>query len=80
VKIENFAFSPAEIVIKPGDTVTFENEDAVKHSATADDESFDTKLIAQHEKVTITFDQEGQFTYYCMPHPAMTGTITVKAE
>ncbi|MFB9328739.1 plastocyanin/azurin family copper-binding protein [Paenibacillus aurantiacus] len=79
VEIVEFAFSPAVLDVKKGDTVTFINRDAVKHSATADDESFDTKLLGQDEELTVTFDKEGEFSYYCLPHPAMTGTITVKS-
>src|SRR5581483_10970322 len=42
VTIQNFAFSPATITIKAGDSVTWTNQDTVGHSATADDTSFDT--------------------------------------
>lgn len=79
VEIVEFAFSPAVLEVQKGDTVTFINRDAIKHSATADDESFDTKPLGKDEQMTVTFDEEGDFSYYCLPHPAMTGTIAVKS-
>jgi len=41
VTIQNFAFSPATLTVKVGDTVTWTNQDSAGHSATADDNSFD---------------------------------------
>jgi plastocyanin len=78
VEITNFAFAPAKLTIKPGDTITFINKDPVKHTATAGNKSFDTGLIGQDEEVQIAFDKAGEFSYYCAPHPAMRGSIIVK--
>jgi plastocyanin len=78
VEIIEFAFSPSKLEVKAGDTVTFINKDAVKHTATADDESFDTKLLAQNEKKQITFTKAGEYSYFCLPHPGMKGMIVVK--
>lgn len=77
VEITNFAFSPAKLEIKPGDRVKFINRDEIKHSATADDSSFDTGLLAENEAKTVTFDKAGEFAYHCMPHPGMQATISV---
>jgi plastocyanin len=78
VEIANFAFAPAKLTIKTGDTVTFINKDPVKHTATADDSSFDTGLIGQDKEVQIAFDKAGEFSYFCAPHPAMKGSVIVK--
>lgn len=80
VEIVDFAFSPAKLEIKAGDIVKFINRDKVKHSATSDDNIFDTTLLGQDEEKPVTFDQAGTFTYYCSPHPAMQGTIVVSAK
>ena len=80
MEIVDFAFSPAKLEIKAGDIVKFINRDEVKHSATSDDNIFDTKLLGQDEEKPVTFDQAGTFTYYCSPHPAMQGTIVVSAK
>ena len=71
---------PISLEIKAGDIVKFINRDKVKHSATSDDNIFDTKLLGQDEEKPVTFDQAGTFTYYCSPHPAMQGTIIVSAK
>ncbi|ANS75618.1 hypothetical protein AWM70_14280 [Paenibacillus yonginensis] len=79
VDISNFSFSMGTLEIHPGDTVTFTNHDDVAHSATADDNSFDTGLHGKDESKTITFDKEGEISYHCSAHPGMQATIIVKA-
>ncbi|WP_341280244.1 plastocyanin/azurin family copper-binding protein [Paenibacillus sp. FSL H8-0537] len=79
VEIVDFAFSIAELDIKVGDKVAFINRDKMKHTATANDKSFDTGLLGEGEKKIITFDKEGDFSYFCTPHPGMTGLIKVTA-
>ena len=80
VEIVNFAFSPSTLEIKQGDSVKFINRDEVKHTATGDDDSFDTGLLGQDEEHVIIFSETGEFHYYCTPHPGMQGTITVSAN
>ena len=77
VTIQNMAFSPATLSIKVGDKVTWTNQDSVGHSATADDSSFDTGVIAQGQSVNATFSKAGTYTYHCSVHPNMKGTIIV---
>lgn len=78
MEIKDFAFTPAELTIPKGSTVTFINRDKVKHSAVGDNGEFDTGLIAQDDSVSIRFKDEGTFSYYCGPHPDMTAKIIVK--
>lgn len=78
VVIQNFAYSPSTITIKVGEAVTWTNKDAAGHSATADDKSFDTGVLAQGESETVTFSKAGTFTYFCTPHPNIKGTIVVE--
>lgn len=80
VEISNFAFSPDKLEINEGDTVTFINKDEVGHTATADNEDFDTGILAQNDSKKITFSKAGEFSYYCAPHPGMKGTIVVKEK
>ena len=79
VTIRDFAFSPKSVTIDVGDTVTWTNKDTVKHSATAEDGSFDTGLLGKGRSGSNTFDEAGTFQYICKPHPFMKGTITVRA-
>lgn len=80
VEISNFAFSPDKLDINEGDTVIFINKDEVGHTATADNEDFDTGILAQNDSKKITFSTAGEFSYYCAPHPGMKGTIVVKEK
>ncbi|WP_199624760.1 cupredoxin domain-containing protein [Paenibacillus alkalitolerans] len=77
VEIVDFAFSPEKLEIKAGDTVTFVNRDKVGHTATADDKSFDTGQLGRDEEKQITFNEAGEFSYFCSPHPGMKATIVV---
>lgn len=78
VTIQNMAFSPASITVKVGDKVTWTNQDSVGHSATADDNSFDTDVLAQGQSGSTTFSKAGTYTYHCKVHPSMTATIVVQ--
>lgn len=78
VTIQNMAFSPATLTVKVGDKVTWTNQDSVGHSATADDNSFDTGVIAQGQSGSTTFSKAGTYTYHCKVHPSMTATIIVQ--
>lgn len=77
VTIEGFAFSPAELTVAVGDTITFTNNDGAPHTATALEGSFDTGRLNRGESGEITLTAAGSFDYKCSFHPAMTGTITV---
>lgn len=80
VIIQNMAFSPASLTVNVGDTVTWINMDSVGHSATADDNSFDTDILSQNQSKDITFSKAGTFSYHCKVHPNMHGTIVVKSS
>jgi plastocyanin len=77
VSIKNFAFSPASVSAKPGDTVTWTNNDSVAHTVTATDGSFDTGAIDPGKSASITFSAAGTFAYRCSIHPSMTGSVKV---
>jgi plastocyanin len=79
VTIAGFAFSPATVTVSVGDTVTWTNNDAATHSATANGGSFDTGNIGNGASDSVTFDTAGTFAYHCSIHAAMTGTVVVQA-
>jgi len=79
VSIEGFAFSPSTVTVKVGDSVTWTNHDATAHTATADDDSFDTEQLGNGESSTLTFSTAGSFAYHCAIHPQMNGTLVVEA-
>jgi plastocyanin len=79
VSIKNFAFSPANITVAPGTTVTWVNNDQTAHTATATDPAgtFDSGAVQPGQSYSFTFDKPGTYTYHCEIHPDMTGTVTV---
>ncbi len=77
VTIKGFAFEPANLSIKAGDSVIFTNEDSAPHTATADNGSFDTGRLDRGQASTVSFSGSGSFSYFCAFHPNMKGSITV---
>lgn len=78
VTIKNFAFEPASLTVRPGQTVTVVNQDSTTHTVTASDKSFDTGNIAPGASATFTAPQQtGGHPYICTIHPFMHGTLTV---
>jgi plastocyanin len=73
---KGFAFDPATLDVKVGDTVTFKNEDSAPHNVKIDGK----ELGAQDPgaSVTWTADKAGSFPYTCVIHPSMNGEIVVK--
>ncbi len=78
VTIASFAFSPDTMVVAKGATVTWQNNDAVTHTATGDNGEFDTGHIASGASGTATFNTTGTITYHCAIHPSMHGVIKVQ--
>ena len=76
VKIESFAFSPSNISVAIGDTITFTNMDSAPHTASANDGSFDTGTLSKGKSKTVTISAAGTHAYKCNFHPSMTGNVT----
>src|SRR5829696_7789957 len=80
-------YDPDELTAKKGDEVTVVNQDTVPHTVTSGTgatdpnsaKSFDTSIINGGESAAVSLAQvePGQYDYYCMIHPYMTGKITV---
>jgi plastocyanin len=77
VGIDNFAFTPAELTVKPGTTVTFENHDDIPHLVVAADGAYRSKALDTNDKFSMTFDKPGEYAYFCGLHPHMKGKIIV---
>lgn len=78
ISIADFDFSgPGTVSV--GDTVTVTNEDAVGHTWTEVDGEFDSGNLAQGDSFEFTFEEPGEYEFFCSVHPEMTGTITVEA-
>jgi plastocyanin len=75
---DNF-FSPATVTIDAGDTVTWKNNGASAHTATANNGSFDTGQIPAGQSRSETFSTAGDVPYFCTLHAGQTGTVKVLA-
>lgn len=79
VIIKNFSFQPAQLTVKPGETVEFKNEDMYAHTVTADDGSFDSGLIQPGSSWKLTVTKPGTVAYHCRPHPNMMAKLVTAA-
>jgi len=77
VSIKDMAFSPANITVKKGSTVTWTNNDGFTHTVTGDNGGPDSGDLASGKTYQFTFDTVGTFSYHCSIHSNMTGTVTV---
>ena len=79
VRLDDFAFAPANVVIDAGTTVTWTNFDSTRHTVTSDEgDELDSELLAETETFRHTFDTPGEYYYHCKPHSNMHGLITVR--
>src|SRR5450759_2914487 len=80
ITIVDYAFQPKTITINQHETVTWTNMANQNHTVTADDgTSFDSGELSHGDVFGNVFDTAGTFKYHCSIHPAMQGTIIVKA-
>lgn len=79
VNISDFAFSPAKLTIKAGDTVRWANRGDASHTADDTGKKWKTGTIKRGNSGKVTFDTAGNFNYFCKFHPSMKGKITVKS-
>ena len=79
VSLQNFAFVPAAITVKAGTKVTWTNMDAANHSVVSDMAGMgpESALFARDTSYSYVFSTPGTYTYHCMPHPYMHGSVTV---
>ncbi len=85
VVMENIQFSPNELTVKPGTTVTFTNEESVPHDVDKTGgpgpkfSSGPQGGMGDGDTYELTLDKPGRYDYVCRVHaPGMAGTITVK--
>lgn len=76
VTIANFAFNPADVTVKVGQSVTWTNNDTTTHTVTGAD--FDSGPLAPGATYSHTFGTAGTFDYHCSIHTSMTGKVTVQ--
>jgi plastocyanin len=81
IDIKNMAFTPSQITVAKGGTVTWTNNDSVTHTVVDDLSNVggpNSGDIAPGASYSFTFTKTGSYQYHCSIHPSMRGTIVVK--
>lgn len=80
VAISKSRYLPSPLEIDAGTTVTWVNEDALPHTATATtpEVHFDSGYMALDDAFAYTFDAPGEYPYYCVFHPRMRAVVVVR--
>ena len=76
--IDNFAFNPKTISVPRGSRVTWRNRDDVPHKIQSATGRFAASpLLDTKATYTVSFDESGEFPYFCSLHPVMQGKVVV---
>jgi len=81
INIRDMMFTPSQITVAKGDTVTWTNNDTTTHTVVDDLSNVggpSSGNIAPGQTYSFTFEKTGSFQYHCSIHPSMRGTIVVK--
>ena len=78
VVIDGMRFIPQTVVVKPGDTVIWQNKDPFPHNATAERGGLASPDIAAGASWKFTAKKRGSYPYLCTLHRTMTGTLLVE--
>lgn len=76
VAAANFSFSPANLEIKQGETVTWTNQDSAPHQISGN--GFKSDVLNKGQSFNFTFNTVGTYDYICSVHPYMKGKIIVR--
>ncbi len=77
IDVSDNQFNPNPATVAMGGTVTWKLIGEAAHTVTADDQSFNSGVQKPGDSFQYTFTKLGSFTYLCLIHPGMTGTINV---
>ncbi|HVX58160.1 MAG TPA: cupredoxin domain-containing protein [Candidatus Saccharimonadales bacterium] len=79
VDIKNMMFTPSQVTISKGGTVTWKNDDNISHTVDVDQgEGPHSSNIAPGQSFSYTFYKTGSYQYHCRIHSSMRGTIVVR--
>jgi plastocyanin len=82
-------FNPSPLSVKAGDTVIWRNDDVEIHTVTSSGNSsstfamtnknreLDSGPLNPRQTFKHTFEKPGNYNYFCMIHPSMTGEVVV---
>ncbi|BFG77437.1 cupredoxin family copper-binding protein [Paraburkholderia terrae] len=78
VTIEQMRFDPPTLTVHRGDEIVWVNKDLVAHTASTDAKGFDSRSIAPDASWRYRVSTPGRYTYRCIFHPTMHGTLIVE--
>jgi len=78
ISIDNFSFTPKEITVAVGTTITWVNHDDVPHTVVSTDKKFRSRALDTDDQFSFTFTDAGTYSYFCSVHPIMIGKVIVK--
>ena len=79
IGIDNFAFAPSPLTVKPGTTIKWINKDDVPHLIVSTQGKFKPSTVLDTDQgFSVTLAQPGTYDYFCSLHPMMQGKIIVK--
>jgi len=79
----NECYLPFNASISAGEEITWSNDDTAPHTVTSgtptdgSDGIFDSGMFMAGDTFSVTLDESGEYPYFCMVHPWMTGIINV---
>jgi plastocyanin len=80
--MSDMKFAPETITVPVGTEVTWHNIDSKAHTATANDNSWDTGDMPTGASHSVLFGAAGTYKYHCKYHSilgaGMTGTVIVQ--
>jgi amicyanin len=80
VSMDNFTFTPPNLTVKAGTTVTWTNKDDIPHGIASSTNAFaKSRALDTNQSYSFTFTTPGTYQYFCYIHPHMVGAIVVEA-
>ena len=77
MSITSTGFKPENVTVRPGDTVTWKNNDTKAHSVVSDTGVFSSQSIAPGQSYSFKFDIESSYSYHDGTNTATTGAVHV---
>ena len=78
ISIAGFEFAPAELTVSVGDSVAWINDDAFRHTTTADSGAWASAELTRGQRFVFVPRRPGRFPYHCTAHPVMRAVIHVR--
>lgn len=79
VAITAKGFKPAEVAIRPGDTVTWKNTDRSPRQVVSNTGIFKSPVLKPGQSYSFVFGEESSYSYHGAFNPRLTGTVHVRS-